>query len=259
MIYFTRRFNSDVWPQAHQEINAVMSNFAEISADPFSKCLKTDNGTLSLWKFCTADTTVNKDNLANSIMALVTAPNQKTLSPLDVIYFSEVDLQTAGLSINQTDGSTSITHLINTHFDIVDINYKKLENVGQLVLQTLLRDSIENFTKQEVIELLNSYLDLDIKNNYKNINDNILIFMGEATQRKLLDTNFYKDLPGKYFLDIKITVLNDLFIADSSLISQKIAQLNPREKAAFRVDVRLKSNSKSIYDDLISFVEERTN
>ncbi len=258
MVYFVRRLNSDVWPEDEEKIQDALSNFDEISADPFSKCLKTHKDTLSLWRIC-SDGAVSKSTLAKSIIALVTAPNQKTISALDVIYFSENDLEKDELSIKQTEGETSIPDLVNTHFDIIGVNYKRLENVGRLVLKTLLSSSMESFTKREVIELLDSYLDEDIENNYKNINENILIFMGEATQKKLVNTNFYKDLHGKYLLDLKITVLHELFTRDNLLFSEKIAQLNPREKAAFRIDVSQKSNSKVEYSSLIDFVREKTN
>ncbi|USE84364.1 hypothetical protein [Acinetobacter tibetensis] len=258
MVYFVRRLNSDVWPEDEEQINIALGNFDEISADPFSKCLKTHNNTLSLWKV-SSDGEVNKSTLAKSIIALVTAPNQKTLSPLDVIYFSDNDLKEDELLIEQTDGETSIPDLVNTHFDIIGINYKKLENVGRLVLKTLLNNSIESFTRKEVIDLLNSYLDEDIENNYKNINENILIFMGEITQRKLVNTDFYKDLNCKSFLDLKITVLNDLYSKDKLLLDEKIHQLPPREKSAFRIDVNQKANSKKEYNELIDFVMERTN
>ncbi|HCJ7824941.1 TPA: hypothetical protein NV462_003135, partial [Acinetobacter baumannii] len=199
MSYYVRRVKRTVWPEEVSDLEAALNDFDNIIADPLTDCTRTSDGTLSLWEINT------KEDRNKAIISLITAPEQKTISSMEIIYITPENLSDYSLSLNKTDGRTTVTEFVSTHYDIVGINYKKLKDVGKLILSILISDGSERIGKSDVLRILKEYLLLDIKKNYLKINNALLIFMGEEIQDRLLETDFYKEIEPTLFLDIKIS------------------------------------------------------
>lgn len=254
MSYYVRRVKRTVWPEENTDLKVALDNFDDMLADPLTDCTRTSNGTLSLWSIN------EKEDDKNAIIALITAPDQKTISGMEIIYITENHLEEYSLNVNKTNGRTSVNELVPTHYDIVGVNYKKLQDVGKLILSILMTEGSKKIGRSDVIEILKCYLFSDIKENYVKINDTLLILMGEDTQIELLKTDFYKQLTPKFFLDLKISVINLLFKTDLSLILSKISNMNIKEKMALKGGLKMQSetpvNKKlEIHEELKKFIE----
>ncbi|MDC4442814.1 hypothetical protein OHV35_05200 [Acinetobacter baumannii] len=233
MSYYVRRVKRTVWPEEVSDLEAALNDFDNIIADPLTDCTRTSDGTLSLWEINT------KEDRNKAIISLITAPEQKTISSMEIIYITPENLSDYSLSLNKTDGRTTVTEFVSTHYDIVGINYKKLKDVGKLILSILISDGSERIGKSDVLRILKEYLLLDIKKNYLKINNALLIFMGEEIQDRLLETDFYKEIEPTLFLDIKISVINKLFENQFDLINSKIDGMNERENMAFKGSMKM--------------------
>lgn len=252
MSYYVRRVKRTVWPEENSDLQVAFDNFDDMVADPLTDCTKTSNGTLSLWSIN------EKNDDTNAIIALITAPDQKTISGMDVIYISENQISEYSLDLSKTDGRTTVDELVSTHYDIIGINYKKLQDVGKLILSILISDGTKKISKGEVIQILQTYLFSNITENYEKINEMLLIFMGEETQKELLKTDFYKKLKPKYYLDLKFSVINNLFLSNLALVQSKILFLNVREIMALKGNLKLQLNSNKgleISKDLLEFID----
>ncbi|HCJ6435183.1 TPA: hypothetical protein NU686_003622, partial [Acinetobacter baumannii] len=132
MSYYVRRVKRTVWPEEVSDLEAALNDFDNIIADPLTDCTRTSDGTLSLWEINT------KEDRNKAIISLITAPEQKTISSMEIIYITPENLSDYSLSLNKTDGRTTVTEFVSTHYDIVGINYKKLKDVGKLILSILI-------------------------------------------------------------------------------------------------------------------------
>ncbi|MCX2643855.1 hypothetical protein, partial [Klebsiella pneumoniae] len=112
-----------------------------IISGPLTACTRTSDGTLSLWEINT------KEDRNKAIISLITAPEQKTISSMEIIYITPENLSDYSLSLNNTDGRTTVTEFVSTHYGIVGINYKKLKDVGKLILSILISDGSERIGK----------------------------------------------------------------------------------------------------------------
>lgn len=250
MSYYVRRVKRTVWPEEVPDLQVALNNFDNIIADPLTDCTRTSGGTLSLWEIST------KDDVYKAVISLVTAPEQKTISSMEIIFITPQNLSNHSLSLNKTDGRTTVTEFVSSHYDIVDINYKKLQDVGKLILSILISDGSKRIEKIDIINILKGYLLSNIKVNYKKINDDLLILLGEDVQYHLLDTDFYKDIKSKFFLDLKIKVINELFENHIDLINSKIRGMNEREKMAFKGSIKMQTsqNKFSFNKNLLDFM-----
>lgn len=136
---------------------------SEYSADSITGCIRTTHNTLSLWR----SETTNFDDI--HVKDLVSALATTTQRPdvIDVLWFSESELNELGLEISDSEGNTSYIAINEHHCDIVGMNYEKLGNLGEyLVRRVNQKENVKRFSKKTVFALVQERVergDIDIR------------------------------------------------------------------------------------------------
>ncbi len=143
MSFLIRRINRAKW-------DILISD--DVSADAITSCLKTFQNDLSVWYIS------NITDIENAILALITGSKQSSLSTLHVIILEEERLICENLDLYNTDGDTVVKSLISTHRDISQLNYKKLGQIKNLILDCISTNKIALFTKKQQKDILTDAL-----------------------------------------------------------------------------------------------------
>lgn len=86
-----------------------------VSADAITSCLKTKENKLSCW---------NTDNLEDVV--LIFALTLSKLARIDIVKFDESFFTTNNIDIIESSGITKISHMVNFHKDLINLDYDKL-------------------------------------------------------------------------------------------------------------------------------------
>ena len=149
MSLLVRKFSRSKWPKANYE--SFSSN--DISADAITSCLRTSNNTLSTWEI------ESKDQVQEAVLALVSGFER--LDTIDIVIFEKEKLINNGFEIVATPGITPIEDLVDTHKDIVKLNYQSIGSFAELVLDCLANSSVQRITRTEVKKILINAIEKD--------------------------------------------------------------------------------------------------
>jgi hypothetical protein len=120
----------------------------EISADAVTADLRTTGNALSMWKGCHQGETALED----AVLAL--ASGFERGDKLDVVWLEKRKLVKAGVSLQQTPGSTPIADLQDRHFDATELDLVRLGEVAKAVAHAVQTQQYHRFTKKDVLRLI---------------------------------------------------------------------------------------------------------
>src|SRR6056297_3423172 len=109
MLLLVRKINRNKWPKNGE--NEVF----ELSSDAITGCLRSSRNTISVWKI------ESEDDLEEATLALAAAG--KRLDTFDVVILNGDKLSDLEIQMEQTDGRTVVSDLVNNHFDLKSLNY----------------------------------------------------------------------------------------------------------------------------------------
>jgi len=104
-----------------------------LSSDLITGCLRTQGETLSLWRL------ESYEMVNEAIVAL--ASNRELIQHLDYMIIPENKLSDYGFDIEFNCGHTPYEEFNKNHYDIIKLNYEKLGNVSQMILELNKSDS----------------------------------------------------------------------------------------------------------------------
>jgi len=129
-------------------------NVEDILADLPTSEFRTTRGTLSTWLINSLD------ELNNAVLAI--AVSSSNITKMDFIVIDTALLDNNGLEYKQTYAGREIPipDLQDTHFDIIEISLKKLENCSKVYKTIFLQEDSEvekfivRFTESQIMDLL---------------------------------------------------------------------------------------------------------
>lgn len=126
----------------------------ELPADHVGKELRTTRNTLSFWS---ADGPTAAD-VREAALALVLSLSR--LDAIDVTWVSKTELERDGISLSPTPGQTKLTDRVNTHYDAVSLDVRRLGTVaGHLAIAVRQESRVWKLTKLDVVKLVASAVD----------------------------------------------------------------------------------------------------
>jgi len=118
------------------------------SADAITNCIRTKNNKLSLWEINDDD----DNDIENAVIAIAAAGDH--LDTFDIVRFNEIALSEKGLSTETNPGKTSYKCMVSNHRDIVNLDYKKLGKVSEIIMDEITNNRDKRFTFPKIKELL---------------------------------------------------------------------------------------------------------
>lgn len=132
------------------------NNDVRISADAITNCLKTQKNTLSLWK-------VNDIKNIDNEGALAIIGTMDSIASIDIIIFSNDELNSLGLELKDTNGNTIVADLQKTHSDIINLDTVSLTEFSNHIYKKIHEEEI----KREIVKDKISHAER--KNEHNNI------------------------------------------------------------------------------------------
>lgn len=134
------------------------------TADSITGCIRTSQNTLSLWKSTTTD--FNDSDVEELVIALATTTDRP--DPIDVIWFNRNELEEKGFKLEDSEGKTPYEAINNRHCDIINMNYEKLGDLAEYIIQKFTSDdnNFKRFPKSTVLNLVKKKVqngDIDIR------------------------------------------------------------------------------------------------
>lgn len=121
---------------------------AQLAADAVTVDLRTRNNALSFWR-CGA---ASPEEINEAVLAL--AAGSERLDKIEVVWVSEEDLRTDGLTLAQTGGRTPVRSMVNQHVDVRELNYGRLGKVALRVLTAMGNGRCRRVAKNKVKGIL---------------------------------------------------------------------------------------------------------
>lgn len=160
MSYLIRRINRPKWPDFESKVGEDQkSNWfnlrfwisgPEVQADAITGCLKTTKNTLSVWNV----EEISEKELKNIALALITGSMQLKISAMHVVAIEEEKFIKKGIEVVASDGDTIVNDLVKRHKDLSNLTYRKLGIVKEVVVDSIKRNKVRLFTKQELKTIL---------------------------------------------------------------------------------------------------------
>lgn len=126
----------------------------ELPADHVGKELRTKRNTLSFWS---ADGPERQD-VREAALALVLSLSR--LDAIDLTWVKKKDLESDGIAFAATPGETKLTDRVDTHFDAVTLDVRRLGTVaGHIATSVREHTRVWKLTKQDVTKLVASAVD----------------------------------------------------------------------------------------------------
>lgn len=147
MSFLIRKINRAKWFQVD------VLNDDDVSADAITNCLKTTKNTLSVWHITT------EDEIENAILALVS--RQDHLETIDVIMLKESSINNYNIKIDATPGDTPIESLVQSHRDLADLTFSKIEYLKNHIVDRIRKDKLLRFTVGSLKKLLKTAIEDD--------------------------------------------------------------------------------------------------
>ena len=130
---------------AKWKVNRELSE-GEISADAVTADLRTRENKLSFWR-CGSETEVED-------AALAIAATRDNVDKLDIVWVDEGELKTNGQTLEDTEGQTPVTELIERHVDVCRLDYVRLGNVAHHVITAIEEERWIRLSKGRVANIL---------------------------------------------------------------------------------------------------------
>lgn len=139
---FYRMITRPYWP-SEEEINDIETSTEETGIKTIWKDFRNKDNTLSIW---------NLENPNDVALALITSNGH--LEDTFVVKLKKEDLINSNLTLVNNEGASVFSQYNNNHYDITDVNYKKLGSVIKLILSSLKSEDYEIITTHEILKLI---------------------------------------------------------------------------------------------------------
>jgi hypothetical protein len=123
-----------------------------IYADAITNCLKTKNNKLSFWL-------VNDENDKNDIIVAMISISD-AIESIDIVEIEEEEIKKNKIDLEQTDGITEIEEFAKRHFDVINLDYKKLGILAGIISENARNnDKVYRLTKGQLKEIMKSFIE----------------------------------------------------------------------------------------------------
>lgn len=120
----------------------------EIPADAITIDLRTSGNALSFWR-CPTDTTADLEEAALAIAA-----GRERLDRIEIIWLADSELESDGLTLNDTEGSTPVMGLAKLHVDVSQLDYVRIGRIADRIVGALQDERYRLLKKERVRTLL---------------------------------------------------------------------------------------------------------
>ena len=141
MAFYIRKISPVKWPQ-----KGVDTAVEDIRADAITGDIRTTEDTISLWRIDSLE------ELDQAVLALASGGDKAVT--YNVLTIPEENLQKYGFTLKETDGNTPVESLVQTHRDVVGVNYGSLGRFAQLIMDSINADEFCTITKKQVKALI---------------------------------------------------------------------------------------------------------
>lgn len=118
------------------------------SADAITGCMRTRGNKLSLWSID------NEVELEAAVLAI--AAQSEHLDTIDVLCIDLSLIQDKGLRLEPSAGLTPYTAFKEKHTDIIDLDYKLLGVMAEVIIESIRRDQRKQFTRSDLKKIITS-------------------------------------------------------------------------------------------------------
>lgn len=126
----------------------------ELPADYVGKELRTKGNTLSFW----SSDGPEREEIREAALALVLSLSR--LDAIDLTWVRKIDLESDGISFAPTRGATKLVDRVDTHYDAVTLDVRRLGTVAGHIATSLRQHArVWKLTKQDVAKLVASAVD----------------------------------------------------------------------------------------------------
>ena len=116
------------------------------SADAITNCLKTTSNTLSLWSI------VDESEIEEAVLAIGSQFND--LDTIDILTIDPSLIMGSGLSVKKCPGLTPYRGFEERHLDVVDLDYKSLGMMAQVIIASLRQGRSKRFLRDELKRII---------------------------------------------------------------------------------------------------------
>lgn len=113
-MFLARSIRRSKWPV---KIEVILD---EIPADAITGDLRTSDNSLSFWHCDSSD----NDDIEDAVLAI--SSGRYSVQKVELIWLSRPQLESAGQDLAQTDGSTPVADLVDSHVDVRSLDYQRL-------------------------------------------------------------------------------------------------------------------------------------
>jgi len=107
---------------------------SRLPSDAITRCLKTCNNNLSVWRFNFDD---DDKTIDEAVLALVSGPQKTKIETADVVLLESSELKKKHFEITLEDGQTRVKDLVGAHRNISNLTYAKLGTLAKIILKKL--------------------------------------------------------------------------------------------------------------------------
>lgn len=120
----------------------------EVPADGVTADLRTQSNSLSFWRSPTAAISDVEE------AALAIAAGRERVDRLQVVWLDYDEIQTDDQTLSDTEGRTPVKDLKSLHVDVCRLDYIRLGQLANRVVDALASDNFHTFTKDNVAKLV---------------------------------------------------------------------------------------------------------
>nr|AAU82896.1 hypothetical protein GZ22D9_44 [uncultured archaeon GZfos22D9] len=143
MSLLVRKIDNAKWMQ-NDILNNDTFSVEDVSADAITS-LKTSGNALSAWQ-------VAEEAIEDAVLAIVSS--HQHLDTIDVVCFDPSSLESNGIRLQSTPGSTPLKDIFGQHIDICDLTYRTLGTVAEQIVHVLKEGKVLRYTKGNIKKLL---------------------------------------------------------------------------------------------------------
>jgi hypothetical protein len=116
------------------------------SADAITNDLKTTKNTLSVWRIN------DETELEEAVLAIVSG--QDHLETIDVVMLDDDFFVKCNISTETTNGNTPVIDLVDTHRDLLSLDYWTIGMVAEHIIENIKKDKLKRFTKIKLKQII---------------------------------------------------------------------------------------------------------
>lgn len=127
------------------------------SADAITNCLRTTRNELSIW-------IVEEDRINDALLAMSTGSEMNDVSSIEYISFNPSEFKKNGLSYKQSssDANTAVVSLKDNHYDIDNLDYKKLGIIQKMIVRKIIKGDSVRVTKAKLFSIIEDAIDAGV-------------------------------------------------------------------------------------------------